>query len=542
MKNITILVGFEASEAIINSLEVGTMVELRRESTNQVDPNAIQVFKDGNLVGYVAADPKKTVLKGTTSNVAVAKNMDRPNVAGAWAKLIKAQPYGDDNKRMRWEAELYWLPVWDDKPDEKAGPILLKVGGSRVRFGDIQTVMADIDSYKGGKLLIKMGNISSSSTSQMTPVVWVAENMNKNDAAPAGQVENVPAEVISVLNLKGTLLAEPTRILDNGSYEISVSLESTSMDEFYGDMDAVIKQGIMQARDLKARVSYLLDQMVPGELIHGVLHSMKRNDTGVSVIKPRQLFLQTAENNYLTRCLAYHLSGKNIRLVGEKGAGKNTLVYTVCWVLNQALTRIQGNSDMDKIDLLGGQALDDHGTHFELSSFVEMLIKGGDVVLDEINSVKPEIAIILHSIADDARSIEVPGYGFVEVNPDSRIWATMNEEYVGTGMLNSATADRFVPVYLEDQMDLGKLLTEMVPGADKNAVKICVELYAKIRKAVREGRCSSDALTTRGFIDALESSKWLPMRAALLDNVGCRPQDPDDRRAVSEFIRAFYPS
>ena len=102
MKNITILVGFEASEAIINSLEVGTMVELRRESTNQVDPNAIQVFKDGNLVGYVAADPKKTVLKGTTSNVAVAKNMDRPNVAGAWAKLIKAQPYGDDNKRMRW--------------------------------------------------------------------------------------------------------------------------------------------------------------------------------------------------------------------------------------------------------------------------------------------------------------------------------------------------------------------------------------------------------------------------------------------------------
>lgn len=179
MKNITILVGFEASEAIINSLEVGTMVELRRESTNQVDPNAIQVFKDGNLVGYVAADPKKTVLKGTTSNVAVAKNMDRPNVAGAWAKLIKAQPYGDDNKRMRWEAELYWLPVWDDKPDEKAGPILLKVGGSRVRFGDIQTVMADIDSYKGGKLLIKMGNISSSSTSQMTPVVWVAENMNK---------------------------------------------------------------------------------------------------------------------------------------------------------------------------------------------------------------------------------------------------------------------------------------------------------------------------------------------------------------------------
>lgn len=39
----------------------------------------------------------------------------------------------------------------------------------------------------------------------------------------------------------------------------------------------------------------------------------------------------------------------------------------------------------------------------------------------------------------------------------------MNEEYVGTGMLNSATADRFDPIYLEDQMDLAKLLTSMDP-------------------------------------------------------------------------------
>lgn len=39
------------------------------------------------------------------------------------------------------------------------------------------------------------------------------------------------------------------------------------------------------------------------------------------------------------------------------------------------------------------------------------------MVLDEINSVKPEIAIILHLLADDARSVEVPGYGFVEMHP-----------------------------------------------------------------------------------------------------------------------------
>lgn len=96
----------------------------------------------------------------------------------------------------------------------------------------------------------------------------------------------------------------------------------------------------------------------------------------------------------------------------------------------------------------------------------------------------------------------------------------MNEDYVGTGMLNSATADRFIPVMLKDQMDLGKLLMEMVPDSDQKVVESCVILYDKIRKAVREGKCSSDAVTTRGFIDALESAKWLPVRAALLDQCG----------------------
>ena len=52
-------------------------------------------------------------------------------------------------------------------------------------------------------------------------------------------------------------------------------------------------------------------------------------------------------------------------------------------------------------------------------------------------------------------------------------------------MLNSATADRFVPIYLEDQMDLVKLLTSMVPGADKIAIKTCATIYEKIRKAIK---------------------------------------------------------
>ena len=536
--NTTIFVSYEAGQAVIDSLTAGTMVKLKREPGNFKDPCAIQAILNEKPIGYVA-NSNKTLIPGTIPAAKISNNMDKPNVAGAYAKLIKPHIYGEKNERVRWEAELFWIPVWAEGSKEKKKPLLLKIGGTTVLHNNIPKVMNAIDSYKDGKLILKM---CDNGRTGLVPMVWIAGEEDDRTNSPAGEVQNSPAELITALTSNGTLQIEPTKVLDRGNYEATVSLETSDMADYYEDMEGVIKRGVMQARDVKERVKYLMAQVVPPAIIHGVLKDLKPNETGKKVIRPDQLFMQTAENNYLTRTIAYHLAGKNIRLIGEKGAGKNTLVYSVCWVLNQALCRIQGNSDMDKIDLLGGQALDDHGTHFQLSEFIATLMKGGDVVLDEINSVKPEIAILLHSLADDARSIEVPGYGFVEVHPHSRIWATMNEAYIGTGEMNAATADRFVPVYLADQMSLGALLSEMVPTAKKEDVNVCVTLYDKIKKAVRDGTCSTDTITTRGYIDALQSIAWLPLRTALMDNVANRPQDPDDRKVIAEFIRAVFPA
>lgn len=535
----TIFVSYEAGQKVIDSLTAGTMVRLEREPKNEKDPNAVQAFLEDMPIGYVANSPK-TLISGTFPATKIAANLAKDNVAGVYAKLLKPTPYGEKNERVRWEAELYWLPVWEQGSSDDSGPITVKVGGSKVTHERIKDILAKIDNFKGGKLIVKMSDFGTDKSP--VPVVWVKSDLENPKASPAGFVVEPTPELITALNAVGMLDVEPTKVMGKtGNYEATIAMQKSDIAEYHADMEDVIKRGVMQVRDVRERVTYLMDQVVPSKIIHGVLKALKSNETGTEVITPKQKFLQTADNNYLSRCLGYHLAGKNIRLVGEKGAGKNTLVYTVAWVMNKALCRIQGNSDMDKIDLMGGQALDDHGTHFELSNFLRMLEKGGDVVLDEINSVKPEIAIILHSLADDARSIEVPGYGLVKVHEDARIWATMNEAYIGTGELNSATADRFVPVYLADQMSLGALLTEMVPTASKEQVKACVTLYDKIRKAVRDGKCSIDAITTRGYIDALEAAQWLSMREALMDNIANRPQDPDDRKAVADFIRAAYP-
>ena len=50
---------------------------------------------------------------------------------------------------------------------------------------------------------------------------------------------------------------------------------------------------------------------------------------------------------------------------------------------------------------------------------------GADIVLDEGNAIKPECADVLHSLTDEARQIEVPGYGLVKMAPESSFTITM---------------------------------------------------------------------------------------------------------------------
>lgn len=523
-------------------LTEGTVVTLMADPSNPKDKNAVRVFLDDMPIGYLA-NRYETVPQGCVSASKISQNLAKPGVAGANARLMKAHIYqtkkadGEPVEQTHWTAEVFFRPEWRTKDEKKEAPVFT-VGGNRVLNGDMATVLNNFSSYKDGDLVVMASELND----KMVAVIYRANTLNDRNNAPAGQIQNPSEDLMLALQSVKMLPVTPVRETGPNSYEVSICLDSANTDEFTEEMDALVSNCILQTREVKERVSYLVGQHVPSKIIHGVLNFIQHTDDQSAVRRPRQLYLQTVDNDCLTRSLGYHLAHRNIRLVGEKGSGKNTLVSSVCWVLNQPLCRVQGNADMDKLDLLGSQALDEHGTTFALSSFVKMLQTGGDVVLDEINAVKPEIAIVLHSLADDARSIEVPGYGFVEVHSRSRIWSTMNEDYVGTGELNSATADRFVPIYMEDQLDLKKLLKEMFPDASNEALKICGTLYEKILKSVRDGKCTSDSITTRGYIDAMEASKWLPLKSALLDNIANRPQDKDDRAAIKSFIHQLIPA
>ena len=65
------------------------------------------------------------------------------------------------------------------------------------------------------------------------------------------------------------------------------------------------------------------------------------------------------------------------------------------------------------------------------------------MVLDEINMAKAEAISVLHSIMDDRKVIDIPGYDRINLHPATRIIGTMNYGYTGTRELNSALVSRF---------------------------------------------------------------------------------------------------
>ena len=62
--------------------------------------------------------------------------------------------------------------------------------------------------------------------------------------------------------------------------------------------------------------------------------------------------------------------------------------------------------------------------------------------------LKNEASAVLHSVTDDRRVIDVPGYNRMKLHEATRFIATMNYGYAGTRELNEAFASRFVIIHV----------------------------------------------------------------------------------------------
>lgn len=294
-------------------------------------------------------------------------------------------------------------------------------------------------------------------------------------------------------------------------------------------------------------VDYLKSQDIDDRFIKTI--NAWRREHALSIKDPLYPRLRTPfiGGTQLKLALAALMAGHHIMLEGPKGSGKNTLAETCAFILGAPLSEVQGHRHMDSDGLVGHEVFKSHVR--DVQDFVEMydelknqglpsevisailaasgrkdevtflhgtvLIGARDghfVVIDEANTIPPEALIVTHSLRDDRRRIEIPGYGVVQAHPRFRMILTLNYGYAGTSEMNQATADGFVPIHVppmsESNMALLLMRKYHKHHLDEDKALLVAGLFKDIlSKSGADGsaaQISDRAVSVRAIFQALD--------------------------------------
>ncbi|MFR0925329.1 MAG: AAA family ATPase, partial [Butyricicoccaceae bacterium] len=166
-------------------------------------------------------------------------------------------------------------------------------------------------------------------------------------------------------------------------------------------------------------------------------------------------------------------------------------------------------------------------------------------VLDEINMAKNEALAVLHATLDFRRSIDVPGYDRLDVDPAARFIGTMNYGYAGTRELNEALTSCFAVIQVPaiDGGNLERLLTKEFPSLEKKYREQFVQLFLDLQKKCENAEISSKALDLRGMLDALRLiQKGLSAGTALDMGITNKAFDSYEQGLIRDIIAARIPA
>ena len=213
------------------------------------------------------------------------------------------------------------------------------------------------------------------------------------------------------------------------------------------------------------------------------------------------------------------LCGKNLLLAGGKATGKNVLAQNLAALFLRPMWNISLHVNTDAAALVGTDTFRDGAVTFRPGPVYECGAQGGFGVLDEINMAKNEALAVMHAVLDFRRSIDVPGYGSLELRPETRFLATMNYGYAGTREMNEALASRFTVIAMPtiSQENLERLLSEQYPSLNRKTRGLLAGLFFDLNKKCQNSEISTRALDLRGLLDAIDLMGLGLAPAAALD-------------------------
>ena len=235
------------------------------------------------------------------------------------------------------------------------------------------------------------------------------------------------------------------------------------------------------------------------------------------------------------------LCGKNVLLVGQKATGKNLLAENLAAAFARPRWDVSFHVNMDAASLIGTDTFCDGAVCFRPGPVYAAAEQGGFAILDEINMAKSEAVAVLHAALDFRRSMDIPGYGKLELHPATRFIATMNYGYSGTRELNEALVSRFVAIEMPliSGERLIRLLQMQHPSLRKSAAEELAAVFLDLRKKCEHAELSSKALDLRGLLDAVAlMEKGMRVDTALDMGIINKSFDPYEKELIRDTIHA----
>lgn len=212
-------------------------------------------------------------------------------------------------------------------------------------------------------------------------------------------------------------------------------------------------------------------------------------------------------------------TNKKMWLSGHTGTGKSTLVKEIAARLNWPMLRVNFDSEITRMDLIGRDTLfNDGGT--TTSKFVDGILPQAMVapyilLCDEMDFVRPDVAYVMQrALEDEGLCIAEDGGRMIVPHEMFRIIATGNTQgqgddsgiYQGARAQSTAFLDRFTVWldigYLPRSKEQG-LIKKKVPILEDDILEDIMNYVTEHRKAFVEGRIIQP-LSPRGIIALAE--------------------------------------
>lgn len=215
-------------------------------------------------------------------------------------------------------------------------------------------------------------------------------------------------------------------------------------------------------------------------------------------------------------------TGRKAWLHGHTGTGKSTLVSQVCARLNWPMLRVNFDSEITRMDLIGRDVLENKDGVTQ-SRFVDGILPQAIsqpcvLLCDEVDFVRPDVSYVFQrALEDDGILVAEDGGRLVKPHPFSRIIATANTQgqgddfgiYQGARAQSLAFLDRFTVWvkfnYLSEDQEK-KIVKSLVPDLDKKRLTEVLS-YTKEHREAFLGSKIMQPLSPRGviaFADALQ--------------------------------------